>query len=150
MITTNIQEFCLVLPATGVIMAIDYGTKKLGIAISDHSRVMSLPIAIVETDIKNLDSLVQQHKVVGVAIGLPINMDGTSGAQAELVEKFAQRVFTRLELPIFLQDERLTTKAASNALKILGLNRKQRDSRDDQVAASMILDTVLGKIGLLG
>ena len=127
-------------------MAIDYGTKKLGLAISDPSRKMAVPLTIIDSEIQKLQSTILHHKPVGIVIGLPINMDGTAGAQADLVRKFAQKISGRFELPIFLQDERLTTKAASNALKMLGLNRKQRDSRDDQVAACMILDTVIVKL----
>jgi len=143
MITKDIQEFCLKLGSVGVILAIDFGTKKLGLAISDPSRIMAMPLSVIPAEISQLKAIIEQRKPAGIVMGLPINMDGTSGAQAALVEKFAQKLFGLCELPILLQDERLTTRAASNALKILGLNRKLRDSRDDQVAACMILETAL-------
>jgi putative Holliday junction resolvase len=146
MITTNIQEFCLKLPGAGVIFAIDFGTKKLGIAITDPSRKMAMPIAVIPASIPDLQKILEKYKPAGIVIGLPINMDGTKGAQGELVEKFAEKLQRLFGLPILLQDERLTTKAAGNALRILGLNRKQRDSRDDQVAACMILETVLDRM----
>ena len=146
MITSDIQEFCHNLGDFGLILGIDFGTKKLGIAISNPERTMSLPISIIPHEIHQIESTIKQYKPLGIVVGLPVNMDGTMGAQAELVRKFAQKLLCNFGLPIFLQDERLTTRAAGNALRVLGLNRKQRDERDDQVAAAMILETTLASI----
>lgn len=148
MITSDIQEFCQSLVNSGVILGIDFGTKKLGIAISNPERTMSLPIKIIPHEMLLIEEVIKQYNPCGVVIGLPVNMDGSLGAQADLVKGFAQKVAARINLPIFLQDERLTTRAAGNALRIMGLNRKQRDERDDQVAAAMILETTLGSMKL--
>lgn len=149
MITSDIQEFCHNTDNFGVLLGIDFGTKKLGIAISNPERTMSLPIKIIPHEIDKIEEVIKHYKPRGLVIGLPVNMDGTLGAQADLAKGFAQKVADRFNLPIFLQDERLTTRAAGNALRVLGLNRKQRDERDDQVAASMILETALGSMRLV-
>jgi putative Holliday junction resolvase len=149
MITSDVQEFCLKLHAITPILAIDFGQKKLGIAVTNSGRSMALPVAILPCSLHHLDPIINQYKPCGIVIGLPVNMDGSMGSQVELTHKFALNILKRFNLPILLQDERLTSRAASNALKTLGLNRKQRDARDDQVAACMILETVLQKIGNL-
>lgn len=148
MITSDIQEFCQNMANFGLILGIDFGTKKLGIAISNPECTMSLPIKIIPNDMGQIEGVIKQYNPCGLVVGLPVNMDGTLGAQANLVKRFAQKIADRFRLPVFLQDERLTTRAAGNALKVLGLNRKQRDERDDQVAASMILETALGSMHL--
>lgn len=148
MITDNIQEFCHNLVCSRVILGIDFGTKKLGIAISNPERTMSLPVKVIAHEMSLIEEIFKQYNPCGVVIGLPVNMDGSLGAQAELAKGFAQKISDRINLPIFLQDERLTTRAAGNALKIMGLNRKQRDGRDDQVAAAMILETALDSMKL--
>ena len=70
-------------------------------------------------------------------------MNGTKSEQTLIVENFANKLTKRTELPIFFQDERLTSKAANNLLKDFGLKRKNRNSIDDLAAASMILETAL-------
>lgn len=87
--------------------------------------------------------MLQEKNISAIVIGLPINMDGTKSEQTILTEKFAEKLEKRSNLPIFLQDERLTSKAADNLLKGFGLKRKDRNNQDDLAAASLILETVL-------
>ena len=70
-------------------------------------------------------------------------MDGTKSDQTIIVEKFAEKLEKRTNLPIFFQDERLTSRAADNLLKSFGIKRKNRNENDDLAAASMILETTL-------
>jgi putative Holliday junction resolvase len=70
-------------------------------------------------------------------------MDGTKSEQTTIVEKFAEKLEKRTNLPIFFQDERLTSRAADNLLKSFGIKRKNRNESDDLTAASMILETTL-------
>jgi putative Holliday junction resolvase len=74
---------------------------------------------------------------------MPFNMDGTSSLQTQIVQKFATSMEEKTDLPIFLQDERLTSRAADSFLKSFGQSRKTRNNNDDSVAASMILESTL-------
>ncbi len=143
MITLNIQDFLLSLPPMGRILCIDFGTKKLGIATSNDERTMALPLAVIKPSTQNIESLLKQHISCGIVIGLPINMDGSAGVQVDQVQKFAEYIERSFNLPIFLQDERLTSRAASGILKGFGIKRSERDKIDDQLAASLILETVI-------
>lgn len=148
MIDPTLEEFCQKLAPGKRLIAIDYGSKKLGIAISDPSICMSLPMKEIlepndERKITNIIRVSQENSACAIVLGLPINMDGTRSSQTEIVQKFAEKLATHTKLPIFLQDERLTSKAADNLLKTIGLKRKERNARDDSIAACLILDTVL-------
>ncbi|MDF2965555.1 MAG: hypothetical protein K0Q51_943 [Rickettsiaceae bacterium] len=154
MIIANLQDFSKKVNRPCRLLAIDYGKKKLGIAVSNPEQTMALPIRQLieerlEVRLKELAAIIKEFDVKGLVIGLPLNMDGSSSEQSEIVEKFALNLAENLHLPIFLQDERLTSKAASNALKTAGFNRKERDSMDDQIAASMILETTLTRLSRL-
>lgn len=148
MIISTLEEFCPKLITGQRLIAIDYGSKKLGIAISDPLFRMALPMKeVIETNdehkITNIIRISKENSACGIVLGLPINMDGTRSEQTERVQKFAEKLAIKADIAIFLQDERLTTKAADNLLKTIGLKRKERNARDDSIAACLILDTVL-------
>lgn len=147
MITSNIQEFCKYLKKSAPILSLDFGEKKIGVAVSNKDHTMSLPIDVIENNIIYISEIVTKYNPCAIVIGLPVNMDGTrANSGIDKVHNFAQSIYERLSLPIFLQDERLTSKTADNLLKDLGLSRKDRNKMDDKIAASMILDSVLGNI----
>ena len=148
MIIHIIQEFSRFFQIGQPIISIDYGLKKIGLAISTPDHSMSLPLAIVsgESEKKKLQEIIaitKEKNICAIVLGLPINMDGTDSEQTMIVKKFAEKLENRTNLPIFLQDERLTSKAADNLLKQFGLKRKDRNKNDDLTAASLILETVL-------
>ena len=142
MIIRDIQDFILVIPSRGKIISLDFGTKKIGIAISSDEQSMALPIATVRCNIDAVIDIVNSHNPCAIVIGMPFNMDGSEGAQAQMVTQFADKL-SIMQLPIFLQDERMTSRAASSLLKSYHVKRIERDKIDDQVAACFILDTVL-------
>ncbi|XVN41713.1 MAG: Holliday junction resolvase RuvX [Rickettsia endosymbiont of Argas persicus] len=150
MIINNLQEFYQSLLPNSPLISIDYGSKKLGIAMSNMERSIAMPLHTNETNIKiiirSLIDTINKYKACGIVIGLPINMNGIHTEQTNIVIKFAEELTKSINLPIYLQDERLTTKAANNFLKSFGIKRKDRNNNDDAVAASMILETVLDSI----
>ncbi|WP_347938652.1 Holliday junction resolvase RuvX [Rickettsia oklahomensis] len=151
MIIKNLQEFYRCLIPNAPLIGIDYGSKKLGIAMSNVERSIAMPLnTITELDknavITFLLSIIAKYKICGVVIGLPIDMSGVVTRQTNIVMKFAEELAKSTNLPIYLQDERLTTKAANNFLKSFGVKRKNRNNNDDAVAASMILENVLDSI----
>lgn len=151
MIKESLQDFYANLEANMPILGIDYGKRKLGFAISDPSQNISVPLEIASFDkedqkIAYIISMIEKHKICGIVIGKPVNMDGTASEGSRLIQKFAHFLADSCKLPIFLQDERLTTRAAHSLLKSAGINRKDRDELDDQISASLILETVIDSI----
>jgi len=148
MIITTLQEFCTFFKERQPLISIDYGQKKIGLAISTPDHKMSLPFQLLSGDSekKKLNQIVEITKdknVCAIVIGLPLNMDGTKSEQTIIVENFAEKLEKRTNLPIFFQDERLTSRAADNLLKSFGIKRKNRNENDDLTAASLILETTL-------
>jgi putative Holliday junction resolvase len=151
MIITTLQEFYTFFKLGKPLLSIDYGNKKIGIAISspDHFIAMPHSIIIATKEPEKLDKIAkiaQANNICALVIGLPIYMDGTHSEHTKTVTNFAEKLVNKTNLPIYLQDERLTTRAADSLLKMMGLNRKQRNERDDMSSASLILETVLESV----
>jgi putative holliday junction resolvase len=154
MITVSLQEFYHFFNETSPLLAVDIGDKKLGFAISDMNYKMALPIDVIiapenNDKIQSILLKIESYKPCGVVVGLPFNMDGSESHQTQKVLKLMKQLAQSSDIPIYLQDERLTSFAAHSILKQVGMKRKDRDKIDDQVAASLILETVLSKIALL-
>ncbi|NRB11039.1 MAG: Holliday junction resolvase RuvX [Rickettsiaceae bacterium] len=151
MIINSLQEFCKFFYHNQPIIAIDYGIKKLGIAISSPDHKIAMPFKMItatnkKEQIATVLSLLKEKQICGIIVGLPVNIDGSHSEQTEITLKFARQLAGQTNIPIFMQDERLTTKAADSLLKNFGFNRKKRNSQDDVIAASLILETVLESI----
>jgi len=130
------------------IVALDFGLKKVGVAISDATQSIALPLMTLEGGIdkvsQGLDS--RKNEIEVIVIGLPLLMNGQKGDMALLVEKFAHELGQKLDLPIVLLDERLSSKHAATSLRETGLNRKKREEREDQVAALHLLQCYLARL----
>lgn len=155
MIVSSLQEFYESLIPNSPILGIDHGAKKLGIAISDPDRIMALPleVASIEKEYAKLDyinQLILKYKAGGVVLGLPTYIDGTASSQTHSVNNFAKKLSTMISIPIFLQDERLSTAAAQSLLRDTGMKRKQRDQIDDKISASLILESTIEQMKLIG
>lgn len=148
MIIDTLQEFCTFFKAGQPLIGIDYGQKKIGLAISTPDHQISLPLQLLTGDsekrkLSHIVEITKNKNICAIVVGLPLNMDGTKSDQTIIVEKFAEKLEKRTNLPIFFQDERLTSRAADNLLKSFGIKRKNRNEHDDLTAASMILETTL-------
>ncbi len=131
-------------------MAIDYGTKAIGVAISDEMRLSIRPLTTIRRKgmktaeaIDRICSLVGEHEVGTVVVGLPLNMDGTRGEAARRVEKFSADLQKRLTTPIITVDERLTSYEADQILREMGVSQSERRLRSDEYAAAIILKDYL-------
>ena len=129
-------------------LAIDYGTKRIGLAWADDL-LISLPVgAIPGTDFEGCwDALiaeVQKRKITEIVIGYPIHMDGTKGKRAEEVDAFIENFKSRMDLPVHRVDERLTSLAARNSLggKFLAKGA-DKSGKVDATAACLILSDFL-------
>ncbi len=132
------------------ILAVDWGRATLGLAVSDALGVTaqglaSLPRVNEAKDVEALGAYIRSLGVGAIVVGLPKNMDGSLGPSAEAARTFAQVLRDRLDIPVHLWDERLTTLAAERALLSAGMRRRARRAVVDQVAATMILQDFLDR-----
>jgi putative Holliday junction resolvase len=148
-IDMNIKEFKGVLPHKKAILGIDYGSKRMGIAVSDLSCTIATPYKILyrkelEEDLKELKKIIDEKEVGAIVMGLPLQMDGTEGDIAKEVQKFAEILRENFNLPLLLWDERLSSSAMESFLiKEVDLSRKKRVKVLDASAAAYILQGAL-------
>jgi putative Holliday junction resolvase len=126
----------------GRILGIDYGDVRIGIAMSDETAFLASPLTTVQNGKGAADeiaSLVREHGVEQIVIGLPLNMDGSAGPATEKVRKFSAKLRKKTDVPIVESDERLTTVTAHHNLREAGLDGRQRKGVVDMAAAQIIL-----------
>ncbi len=136
----------IVVPDAGRLAGIDPGSVRIGVAISDSDQTVATPLEVVdardrEAAIRNLASILDEWEVVGVVVGDPRNMDGSSGAAAKHAAAFRKRLAATIRVPVVTYDERLTTVSAHRALEAAGLDSRQRAGVVDMVAAQVILQS---------
>ncbi|MCR4315226.1 MAG: Holliday junction resolvase RuvX [Planctomycetes bacterium] len=136
----------------GRILAIDYGDKRVGLAVSDEMRIIATPMETIEGKtrkelIEIIASAVKERGVTLIVLGLPLNMDGSEGNRARKTREFAGLLEERLELPVEFIDERLTSVQADALISERGISRRDRKKRGltDKVAAIIILRSFLDK-----
>ena len=137
-------------PATGRVLAIDPGSRRIGLAISDPSRMLAQPFQTLESrggrrDVEAIALIAREHDVVGIVVGLPLNMDGSRGPACELAEQFMERLRQGTGLPVVGWDERLTSVQAERTLAEAGTRRDRRRGGGavDRVAAALLLQSFL-------
>jgi putative Holliday junction resolvase len=133
----------------GRILAIDYGRKRYGLAISDELGITSRPLKMLtrtnrRDDLRRLRLLARENSVRMIVVGLPLRLDGTAGEMAEEVKRFATRLTQNLGLPVELMDERLTSWEAGEIELEIARGEKNDGHRDD-IAAALILRDYLAK-----
>jgi len=129
------------------VLGLDLGQARIGVAISDPDRRVALPLGTIRTgapeDVKAIASIVREQEVGAVVIGHPLSMSGHSGEAADHAERFAEALRGFLDLPVHLQDERLSTVQAERDLAARGLRGRERREVIDQTAATVILQAYL-------
>ena len=130
------------------IMAIDYGDKRTGIAFCDVNEILASPYCVINESyqpklIKALSDIIEKEKPGKIVIGLPRNMDGSFGFRSEECKALGDELSKVVDLPIFYQDERLTTVMAHNALSQNNVRGKKRKETVDAVSAVMILQSFI-------
>ena len=130
------------------VLAVDYGTRRVGMAVSDELGVAArgLPTVHAGSRISAVQSVAQVASDVGAAallVGLPLNMDGSRGPMAEAAEAFASELNRTTGLPVCLWDERLTTVAARRAIRETGSRQGKKSGEVDRVAAVLLLNNYL-------
>jgi putative Holliday junction resolvase len=133
------------------ILGLDVGTKRIGVAISDElgwtaQGMKTLHRRGGESDLRELRDIVGQYGVEKIVVGLPRNMDGSIGPQAEMALGFVQELKEILDVPIITWDERLSTVEATKMLIRADLSRKKRKRKVDMMAAILILQSYLDSL----
>ncbi|HET7408840.1 MAG TPA: Holliday junction resolvase RuvX [Paracoccaceae bacterium] len=144
------------LPRQGALMGLDPGSKTIGVAVSDGLRLTATGLETIRRrkfaeDAARLAEIARHRAIVGVVVGLPLNMDGSAGPRAQSARAFARNVAAALDLPVALFDERLSSFAAEEAMMASGVPARRRAGRIDSIAAAIILrgalDTLTGADG---
>lgn len=133
------------------IMGLDYGSKTVGVAISDELEITAQPVETIERKSENklrrtlarIEEIIDEYGVSFVVLGYPKNMDNTEGFRAQATEEFREKLERRTGLEVVLQDERLSTVESERVLMQSGVRRENRKAYVDKMAAAVILQGYL-------
>lgn len=147
-------EAAALLPAQGGLIGLDLGTKTIGVAVSDPARRIATGVETIartafKADAGRMLALASERRVVGIVLGLPINMDGSEGVRAQSTRAFARNLAKLTDLPIALWDERLSTSAVERELIAADVSRTKRARVIDEHAAIFILQGALDRLVVL-
>ncbi len=126
------------------LMAIDYGDRRIGIAVSDMLQITAQPVGFIKVNgkkdaINQIREIFSQYDVSKIVFGLPKNMDGSEGERAQLTRDFAKRLSEELECEVDFFDERLTTVYADKTLNALNVKGRKKEGKKDSLSAVLIL-----------
>jgi putative Holliday junction resolvase len=130
------------------LLGVDYGTVRIGLAVSDPDRKIAFPLAIYErrgkdADARHFRQLIDTEEIGAIVVGLPVHLDGREGQKAVEARAFGTWLAETTDLPVVFWDERFTTVEAEKALWAAGLTHQRRKERRDKVAAQMLLQAYL-------
>lgn len=140
--------------ASGALLGLDLGEKTIGVAVCDPARRVATPVETIRRrkftqDAEALKALAEARGVVGLVLGLPLNMDGSEGPRAQSTRAFARNLARVLPLTIAFWDERLSTAAVEREMIALDETRAKRATRIDESAAAFILQGAIDRLGRL-
>lgn len=135
----------------GPLFGLDFGEKTIGVAVCDPDRSVATPVTTIRRkkftlDAQELAELAEPRKIVGLVMGLPLNMDGTEGPRAQSTRAFARNLAGVINIPIAFWDERMSTAAMERALIAIDTKRAKRASKIDSMAATYILQGALDRM----
>ena len=130
------------------VLALDHGTKRIGVAVSDETKTIAQPLEYIPAEpfadfLTRLKQLLMEKEIDLILLGLPRNMNGSYGPAALKVQAFAAALQNAITVPIKMVDERLTSTQANRVLIQGNVRRKQRKEKTDQTAAAILLQTYL-------
>ena len=152
-LTPSPSEFAAALPNGGAVAGLDVGTKTIGLALCDAGWSFAGPTETIRRtkftkDLASLAAFVARHRVAGLVVGLPLNMDGTDSPRTQSVRAFARNL-APLGLPILLWDERWSTQAVERAMIDADVSRARRAEVVDALAAAHILQGAIDALANL-
>ena len=130
------------------IMALDVGSKRIGIAVSDPGETFALPVAVLErtnleTDLERIGELAREYSASELVVGDPLRLSGERGIAAQNIDRFVEKLAKAYGGPIHRIDERLTTAQAERTLIAADVRRAKRKTVVDKMAAALILESFL-------
>ncbi len=132
------------------VMALDVGTKRIGVAVADPSGSFALPVTVLErtnvrADLERIANLVREYEAGEIVVGDPLRLSGERGPAAEQIDRFVEQLRKSFSGPVHRVDERLTTAQAQKALIAADVSRAKRKTVVDKMAAALILETFLAR-----
>lgn len=129
-------------------MALDHGTRRIGVAVSDEMKIIATPLEYIPAEpfdkvIERLQQLIREKEVELILIGMPRNMDGTYGPATEKVKEFIAAIQPHITTPVKTWDERLTSAQANRVLLEGNVRREKRKENVDKMAAAILLQSYL-------
>ncbi len=145
------SDFVAAIGSAGALIGIDPGSKRLGVAVCDSSRMIASPLAQITrskfaADAQAILTLAKARAAIGFVIGLPLNMDGSNGAAAQSARSFGANLAKLTPWPILMWDERLTTSAVTRTLIEADASRKRRGEVIDKLAAAYLLQGLIDRL----
>jgi putative Holliday junction resolvase len=132
------------------ILGIDYGEKRIGLALSDELEMTARGLSVIERrskgkDMEAIAASVSEHGVGAIVVGYPLRLDGTAGIQCEKVDRFIAGLRDVVSVPVIAWDETLSTKEAEGLMREAGVKRKKKRGMVDRIAAAVILQDYLNR-----
>ena len=126
------------------LIGLDLGSKRIGVSICDEKQFIATPLKTINRNthselISELKVIIDENNIKGIVIGNPLNMDGSSGRSTQAVKDTSQKIEEKINIPICLWDERLSTVGAFNLSSQLDINVSKREKKSDENAAAFIL-----------
>lgn len=148
MIHKHVNEFKENIKSKGALLSLDIGENSIGLALSDPERIIASPYynyqrRNINKDTGYIKRIILEKEVCGIVIGFPLSLKGLEGENCSQVISFTEKILKKIEIPVFLQDERFSTVAVTNAMKSGGVKRQKRHSLDDELAACYILQITI-------
>lgn len=130
------------------ILGLDYGEKRIGIAVSDELGITAQGLATIHrknrtADLDQIDECVRRYDIERIVVGYPLRLDGSEGIQCEKINRFIHRLEKRFTVPVIRRDEMLSTKEAEEILRETGVRQEKRRAMVDRLAACIILQRYL-------
>ncbi|HEV2989619.1 MAG TPA: Holliday junction resolvase RuvX [Candidatus Angelobacter sp.] len=143
-----VSSYNRLVEAAGRILAIDYGSRRMGLAVSDPLGITSQGIETLQrknkrSDFSRLGQVIREYDVCEIVLGNPLRMSGAEGTQSEKVARFAEELRQKFKLPVHLWDERLTSAEANRVLRESEISIQKRAQAVDRMAAVLILQSFL-------
>ncbi|NPV05458.1 MAG: Holliday junction resolvase RuvX [Syntrophaceae bacterium] len=137
------------------VLGIDYGEKRIGLALSDELGLTARGIAVIERttkakDLQAIAAAVAEHAAGAIVVGYPLRLDGSAGIQCEKVDRFIAALTAVVPVPVIAWDETLSTKEAEELMRETGVKRGRRRGMVDRIAAAVILQDYLNRASRRG
>ena len=133
------------------ILGLDYGERRIGLAVSDPTRIIAKPLTIIDRKktadyISIISTIIATHKVTSIVVGLPLTLKGKYSKQTEIVQQFIDRLKLDLKIPVFSIDERLSSVAAKKSLQAQDIKTGHNKALIDETAAAILLQEYLDSL----